>query len=483
MSVDGKLPYRIRRRPTLSVGPSLLLYCCVRGWEPLGLTYWVRVSCFAMSLALWLVCFASIATGQAPGTLDPYATSSAPAANLGWNPIASQSRLFGAPVGVASDRGQGFLSSAGWLSSDTFLVAPRQQQDRLWFRTEYLRWWTERMTTPVLVTTSPSGTAREEAGVLGFSDTDSLFGGGEIGDDTTDGLRLRAGFFPTPSATFGIETEYFLLGEQNAGFSGGGGDRILARPFFDITQGRETAQLINFPATAVGSLRISSESKLNSFFVGGRASLLPTGGGSVCNHDRVDWLVGFRMIRLRDRLNFREDVESVVVGAEGELDLTDTFQTRNRFSGLQLGVVHQANLNRVFLESMLRVAVGVNEQTVNIRGSSTLTELGDSETYPVGLLAVDTNSGHRQRDRFSVVPEVGVTLGAHATSWLTVTGGYHLLYFPAVVRAGDQIETDINPGLLAPPDDPLVGAARPRFEYEETDYWAQGLTLGAQLRF
>jgi hypothetical protein len=63
------------------------------------------------------------------------------------------------------------------------------------------------------------------------------------------------------------------------------------------------------------------------------------------------------------------------------------------------------------------------------------------------------------------------------------TAGYSLVYLPAVVRAGDQIDTDINPNLLAPPLDPFTGAARPQFRYIESDYYAQGLSLGLQLQF
>jgi hypothetical protein len=52
-----------------------------------------------------------------------------------------------------------------------------------------------------------------------------------------------------------------------------------------------------------------------------------------------------------------------------------------------------------------------------------------------------------------------------------------------VVRAGDQIDTDVNPGLLPVEQDPLSGALRPRFLFRQTDFFAHGFTAGADFRF
>ena len=54
--------------------------------------------------------------------------------------------------------------------------APRGQ---LTFRAEYLAWWTKSASLPALATTSPSGTPRSEAGVLGEPGTSVLFGGSD----------------------------------------------------------------------------------------------------------------------------------------------------------------------------------------------------------------------------------------------------------------------------------------------------------------
>ncbi|MCE9524663.1 MAG: BBP7 family outer membrane beta-barrel protein, partial [Planctomycetales bacterium] len=43
-------------------------------------------------------------------------------------------------------------------------------------RLEYLMWWGRGQNIPALVTTSPNGTPQNEAGVLGFPNTTTLFG-------------------------------------------------------------------------------------------------------------------------------------------------------------------------------------------------------------------------------------------------------------------------------------------------------------------
>ena len=50
----------------------------------------------------------------------------------------------------------------------------------LWLRGEYLAWFADGMDLPPLVTTSPAGTPAGDAGVLGESGTESLYGDQDI---------------------------------------------------------------------------------------------------------------------------------------------------------------------------------------------------------------------------------------------------------------------------------------------------------------
>ena len=52
-----------------------------------------------------------------------------------------------------------------------------------------------------------------------------------------------------------------------------------------------------------------------------------------------------------------------------------------------------------------------------------------------------------------------------------------------VARPGEQIDLDVNPDLLPPREPPVSGPARPRFVYDGTDFWAQGLNVGLDYRW
>ncbi len=401
-----------------------------------------------------------------PGFSDPYAVQTANG-NGGW---------FSGGNGPFPSFQNGVIPSMGQTLSD-----------RLWIRGEYLYWFADGMDTPALLTTSAAGTPQNRAAILGESGTRTLFGGGELNDDGQSGFRTRGGFWLSPQGAFGIEGEYFmLLGDGDDVSASGNGAPILGRPFFDTTNDRQTAQLISFPLLVNGNVNISSDTELRSALINARAALVPIHGG-VCGPcpepDRVDWIVGYRHLELDDSLSFSEFTDSQVPGVPGTIALSEQFSTENRFNGLQLGIVHQANFQRAWLESMLRVAVGNNSQRVNISGNTTITELGVTDRFTGGLLAQTSNIGSYRQEEFTMIPEVGVTLGVRITSCLHATVGYSLLYFPNVVRAGDQIDTSVNPNLIPAPNNPVTGSLRPRFSFVETDYWAQGLSFGGELRF
>src|SRR5262245_860546 len=58
------------------------------------------------------------------------------------------------------------------------------------FRFEYLGWFTRARNVPPLVTTSPAGTVRTDAGVLGLPTTTTLYGNDPIGTNLRNGGRI-----------------------------------------------------------------------------------------------------------------------------------------------------------------------------------------------------------------------------------------------------------------------------------------------------
>ena len=65
------------------------------------------------------------------------------------------------------------------------------------------------------------------------------------------------------------------------------------------------------------------------------------------------------------------------------------------------------------------------------------------------------------------------------------TIGYRFLYVSDVIRPGDQVSRVVNPRLV--PTSPLFtgsgGPAVPQPNFQSTDFWAQGLTLGLGINF
>ena len=75
---------------------------------------------------------------------------------------------------------------------------------------------------------------------------------------------------------------------------------------------------------------------------------------------------------------------------------------------------------------------------------------------------------------FAVVPQAELRVGRRLTDHLRCLLGYSLLYWSQVVRAGNQINTTINSTQLpAPGLSPVSGGSIP---LSSSSFWAQGLT-------
>ena len=104
-----------------------------------------------------------------------------------------------------------------------------------WAEGEYLHWWISGNDLPPLVTTSPAGTPRGAAGVIGAPGTTVLFGGNEVGDDGRSGFRVNIGLWLDEFNETAAELTWFSLFDDGSGdfFAASTGSPTLARPFFD----------------------------------------------------------------------------------------------------------------------------------------------------------------------------------------------------------------------------------------------------------
>lgn len=363
-----------------------------------------------------------------------------------------------------------------------------------WVHAEYLLWWQNGMNLPPLVSTSPTGTARAAAGVLPGATV--LYGGDDSAlNGSLNGGRIRFGHWFQCYPSWGLEGEYFGLGRQTESFfRQSAGDPILARPFFNIATGREDAELVAFPNVLSGSVGVDVMSQFqgaaarlrhNIYSSEGCGRSWLTGGG-VPVGSRLDVTAGYRYYELTESLDIREQLTSLVNANPGTFDIKDHFDTRNQFNGGEIGVLWQGRRGLWSLDGSMRVGIGNNRETVTIRGSTATTENNVTTNYTTGIYTQRTNIGaigSYNRDRFCMIPELGLTLGYQFTRRLRLTTGYNLIYWGSVVRPGDQVDRDINPNLFAPEANPLTGPLRPQFQFVSSDYWVQGLSFGAEYRW
>ena len=201
----------------------------------------------------------------------------------------------------------------------------------------------------------------------------------------------------------------------------------------------------------------------------------------------LDFLLGYRYLRLADNLQIGQSVTSTDT-EEGSVPVgtqfasSDGFRTLNQFNGADLGADAQWHSCGWSLDLLMKLGLGNTASHVSINGATTITEPGAAATnYPGGFLAKQSNIGNYSHDEFTVLPELGATVGYDVTCHLRLTLGYTLLFWSSVARPGDQIDTTLNPSQFPPGT--LSGVPAPQFKMAMTDYWAQGVNLGLDYRF
>lgn len=355
----------------------------------------------------------------------------------------------------------------------------------LWvdLRADLLYWYTSGTTLPALVTTSPQGTNRNIAGILGETGTSVLFGDNTVNDGGSPGLRVIGDFWFDPSRTYGVQIGYTFLDQQVASFSASSnGNPILARPFLNAVTGLQDASLLAYPAVATGSIDIELTSQLHSANVLFRMREF----SEPCRF--IDLLAGYRFAKLQDTLGIHEQMVSIDTQSEVDPGTTmavlDNFDADNTFNGIEIGFTKQRSLLRGLLDFRATVALGNTHSVVTIGGSTTTTVPNDPVPVvsPAGMLALDSNSGQFEHDYFSSISELSLRYQHHLCCGWEASIGYTLMYWSDVVRAGEQIDTELNPSEF-PPVGTVAGPAHPTFDFHTSGLLAQGLNLGLEKRF
>jgi hypothetical protein len=276
-------------------------------------------------------------------------------------------------------------------------------------------------------------------------------------------------------------------------------------PFSNVPFGFPVA----FPGAFAGSITISSSSRLwgaNADFVRNLAAL---------PNFRADLLFGFRYLDLDENLTISQATTTLsggrlvftpegatqfsVLGPGSTVNIFDSFHTRNRVYGGQIGGRVEYHAGPYFVNLATKVALGPSQELLDISGVTTATGTGffvtatgvrngpaTGGTTPSGFLALSgTNAGRTSTNWFVIVPEVNLQVGAEISSRLLVHVGYDFLYINTVVRPGNEVNTNVNPTFV-PTSASFIfpsGLPQPRVLFRHEDFWAHGLQLGLELRF
>ncbi|MBY0523246.1 MAG: BBP7 family outer membrane beta-barrel protein [Gemmataceae bacterium] len=358
-----------------------------------------------------------------------------------------------------------------------------ESSPRFWSSVEYLLWWVKDAPMPVsMVTTSAPG----DRGVLGAPTTRVLFGGGDQDFGTFSGLRLIVGSWLDREGTVGVEVGGFLLEQRSAPFyvasNPGNGNPLLAFANFNSAPnvnredgfiGPHPFGTPGFSDAASGSIAISSFSRLWGLEVNGVSSA-SRGDGF-----HAETLLGLRYLDLEE--NLRIAGAARFQSSPQGLFVSDHFQSRTQFYGAQLGFKAGVQRGALSADLVAKLALGWSHEVVTINGASTSDTITGPRNFQGGVYAVPSNIGRQTHDIFAVVPDVQLKVGYDVTDGVRTFIGYNFLYLTSVVRPGDQVDRIVNNtqrlGL------PLVGLAQPTPQFNKTDFWAQGISFGLEVRY
>ncbi len=356
----------------------------------------------------------------------------------------------------------------------------------IWAQADYLLWGIKSAPVPVPLVTAGPGTPNQTP-VLGNPAFPVVLGGQDVNFGGRSGARFTLGAWFDDEQTFGASVTYLFLGAQSdvQGVRSGArfGEPGLALPFFDVTAPGESSTRIAFPGGFSGTAVLGVTNSLQSWEANGLARLYADSAF------RLHLLGGFRFFNFNERLAFDTSSPSLIPPADIFVTL-DHFSCRNHFYGGQIGAQAEYGWGSLFVRSQAKVALGAMHEVVVISGQLVTNDFNGfaaPQVFPGGYLAQPTNNGKQAHTRFAVIPEVGATLGWRVTSYLNLLVGYTFLYASSVVRPGEQIDRGINPtqapAITGVPSTTVVGAPRPAPLFNTTDFWAQGVNFGLELRF
>ena len=375
----------------------------------------------------------------------------------------------------------------------TPLSAPVDRPSCVWVGADYLLWWTKAAPVPTPLLTTGSA-ADPIPGGLGQPGTTVLFGGGSVGYGTFSGVRINAGIIFDPELPYAFEGSLMALADRSQSLSAhsdGKGSPVLARPLVSAFGTGEFVEATSLPGRFTGQTTITTGINFQAWDYNLSVNV------SNSDRGRLTLLAGVRQLVLNESLTVNDKLTPLFPGSLDYLGkpinpgstLTDfdSFHTSNNFIGGQLGGHYSYQGSRFVLDLTGKIALGATNQFTTIAGATALAPPGTQPaTTPGGILALPTNIGSRSQNMFSVVPEVNLSIGYQATSWLQLRVGYSFLYWTNVIRPGSTVDRTVN--VTQVPSDIAYGTlplapARPQYTTNQSDFWAQGVNFGLILSY
>jgi hypothetical protein len=350
------------------------------------------------------------------------------------------------------------------------------------FSADYLLWYVKSSTQPTLFTTGPTSSL----GIIGQPGTTAVLGGPTFQDNLHGGARFGAQYWFGQQRVWGISGDLFFLGRNGETYEVNSAQYpLLARPFYNQNENRNDSELVAFPGAFNGAATVTTETSIFGGGVDFRRRILGICGG--CS--TLDLLAGFRGLKVSEGLSINEYVSTPTPFPPRNAifsTVSDSFQTENQFYGFNTGIAGEVRRGRWFLNGKATVALGDVFEQLTINGSTVVQRTTGVSAQPGGLYALPgANIGTFSRNRFAVLPEVGVQVGYFLTPHWRVGVGYNFLYLSNMIRPADQIDPGLDvtriPDFVAPGSNirPLP-SPRPAPTFKETDFFMQGISFSLQ---
>lgn len=349
--------------------------------------------------------------------------------------------------------------------------------------TEYLVFWLNQATFPVLATTGRVGDAFP--GALGQPGTRVLLRGPFDHNEGSAG-RVTLLYWIDPDRTIDIEGNFFGAEQQSQFFhfgSNGSGSPLLARPFFDIQPAVNTQSALprSFPNLLAGNINVTYMTRLMGAEANARYDIQGWGWQNGISFSMTS---GMRFLKLDEKYLSYDNTVQLPAGTASSFTFHDNFTTYNTFVGGQVGGRLRFRWDSdLFVDLESKLAIGPNFQSVRISGLTNQYNAagGLVATGNQGLYAQPTNVGTYDNSELAFLPELAANFNWDIAQFLRFTVGYTYFSMNRVVRPGDQINQVVNVQAIGQtnPIPPL----EPQFYRRESVIWFQAINVGLIFTF